>query len=216
MLEAKSKLYDMKGTHKSTQSVTASLNTWHSFAVLIKWYPPNETLPPTIAEHLMQVITMFENGGTAANYLYYLKRVCLEHQLSVSWCEHRVELAVAGAKQHYVRVAGGPAQATWAMSKDALEKIVLLSWRVHSIGFAKQFCKAAVLLWWYLLRVPSEGIRLELGAEHEMDDKLTVDRHSSVWLADDSLYIKLRRRKHKPNGSLVIKQCVCGNGINVV
>ena len=67
-----------------------------------------------------------------------------------------------------------------------------------------------LLLAWALLgRVQSEILPLELGAETDAV-ALPPSRHSGVWQDfGKTLWVRLRRRKHRPYGSLLSVECEC-------
>ena len=70
----------------------------------------------------------------------------------------------------------------------------------------------SVLAFWsyhFLLRVQSEAVPLEAGAPANAQDKLQEDCHSAVWVSESRIYMRLRRRKHRPQGSLLIRECCC-------
>ena len=61
----------------------------------------------------------------------------------------------------------------------------------------------------FLLRVQSEATGLEVGMKRD-----APDRHSAVWIEScegglDSLHIRLARRKHRPQGSRLVRTCAC-------
>ena len=65
----------------------------------------------------------------------------------------------------------------------------------------------------FLLRVQSEAMGLEVGMKRDAQ-VLPPCRQSAVWIEScegglDSLHIRLARRKHRPQGSLLVRTCAC-------
>ena len=66
-----------------------------------------------------------------------------------------------------------------------------------------------VLSWAFLLRVQSEGVPLEAGTEEELRH-LPGHRHSAVVIdSAGNLQLRLRCRKNRPHGSLLVRPCTC-------
>ena len=66
----------------------------------------------------------------------------------------------------------------------------------------------------FLLRVQSEALELQPGVQGD-EVHLPESRHSGVWVEikhDNSevLHLRLARRKKKPQGSHMVRHCVCG------
>ena len=66
----------------------------------------------------------------------------------------------------------------------------------------------------FLFRVQSEMIPLEAGVESELAAGLAQHRHSSACVKDGRLHIRLKSRKHRPQGSLLIRGCVCSHTLD--
>ena len=74
------------------------------------------------------------------------------------------------------------------------------------------FQECVLVSWEYLLRVQSEAIGLELGTVAEVrENELAEGRHSAVWLSmtEEVLHLLLKRRKHGPKGSWLMRPCTC-------
>jgi hypothetical protein len=61
----------------------------------------------------------------------------------------------------------------------------------------------------FLLRVQSEMLGLEAGSEAELSSGMPPSRHSAACVKDGQLHIRLKVRKHRPRGSLLIRSCIC-------
>ena len=67
----------------------------------------------------------------------------------------------------------------------------------------------------FLLRVQSETVGLEVGEKCE-SQVLPTRRHSAVWVetcqgGKDTLHIRLAKRKHSPQGSILMRRCACAD-----
>ena len=62
--------------------------------------------------------------------------------------------------------------------------------------------------WHCLFRVQSEALPLEVGQPADATS-LPPGRHSGAWVFGDEVFIRLRRRKHRPRGSLLRRKCTC-------
>eukprot|EP00438_Fugacium_kawagutii_P026804 Skav224701 [mRNA] locus=scaffold699:163401:164039:+ [translate_table: standard] len=92
------------------------------------------------------------------------------------------------------------------MSEELLLRLLLLAEGIESFA---PIGDLLLLSWQALLRVQSEAIPVQNGT-HDAVHCLPADRHSAVFVASDgTLYLRLRQRKHRPQGSLLIRPCVC-------
>jgi hypothetical protein len=72
--------------------------------------------------------------------------------------------------------------------------------------------EVALLAWVFLLRVQSEALPLEAGtAEEAKSAALGNGRQSAVWvnLLENTIHLRLARRKNRPNGSWLTRKCTC-------
>ena len=69
----------------------------------------------------------------------------------------------------------------------------------------------ATLSYYFLFRVPSECLPLEAGTAAELLAQLPEGRHSAVAVVEGRLHIRLRSRKNRPQGSMLVRECVCGS-----
>ena len=69
-----------------------------------------------------------------------------------------------------------------------------------------------LLAWQFLLRVQSEALPLECGDVSEQS-QLPSGRHSAIWIDSQfTCHLRLRRRKHMPDGSYMARKCSCTGG----
>ena len=69
----------------------------------------------------------------------------------------------------------------------------------------------AAMSWAFLFRVQSEALPLEFGSRAEAINGLPEGRHSSVYIDENRLVVRLRARKNRPSGSILIRECTCNN-----
>ena len=93
---------------RSLKYVAAGLRCWHSFAVGCLGYLPCRTLPPRCAYDVVRFISIFHNGGTAANYVGYLKFGCNLKGFPTTWSEKQVSVALKGLSKASLDYFGGP------------------------------------------------------------------------------------------------------------
>ena len=86
-----------------------------------------------------------------------------------------------------------------------IRRLIVLAWNSGDSSFGCLAC----LAYEFLLRVANEAVPLECGTPLEAVAKLPEDRHSGLWLDGESVCLKLRSRKHRPQGSLLIRNCNC-------
>ena len=64
----------------------------------------------------------------------------------------------------------------------------------------------------FLLRFQSEAVGLQAGCTSDAT-ALPINRHSGVWVdALGCIVLRLQKRKHRPKGSLLKRQCTCSKG----
>ena len=82
-------------------------------------------------------------------------------------------------------------------------------------GFGDFSCMVLVA-WEFLLRVQSEAVDLQCGNSEDAT-ALPSHRHSGMWIdTNGALVLRLQRRKHRPQGSLLRRKCLCNkNGPNL-
>ena len=90
-------------------------------------------------------------------------------------------------------------------SDDDMQRLTLLARTAGEIDLGV-VCTLSYAL---LFRVQSEMLPLEAGSAQELTTGLPSDRHSAVCVRDEKLHVRFRRRKHRPNGSLLVRNCVC-------
>ena len=149
-------------------------------------------------------VATFKNAGTAQNYVSHIAWACRAFRFDMSWYGDGLRETLKGLKKRTTRLYGGPARTSRLWTQKEMVALISVAIELISIRFAK-----ALSIWrCALLRVQSEGIQLEIGNSKYLYD-LPYGRHSAVWVQADVLHIRLARRKHRPDGSLLRIPCCC-------
>ena len=190
----------------SGPSVASGLKCWHMFAVAVLGYSPECTLPPRDPAHVEQFVSIFRNGGTASNYVGCIKWGCKFIGVGLDWHSPSVELALKGARKRTLREVGGQVGARFRLTETLVSQVVAVSDSLGPPGLAE----AMIVSWEYLLRVQSECLPMERGSPSDATS-LPPHRHSGLYVDDGgALVLRLQRRKHRPQGSLLSRRCLCG------
>ena len=191
---------------KSLPQVASGLKAWHLYATGILGYSEEATLPPYSSEHVCGWLTLFANPGTAANYLSYLRWACREFRKDLSWSDSAVASLLKSMKKVdlHTRISQMPEGVRLAESD--VYRLGLLAWELGD----PEFGILTTLSYSFLFRVASECIPLEIGTAAEAVSPLPEGRHSGIYVANGKLHVRLRSRKNRPQGSLLIRECNCG------
>ena len=185
--------------------MASGLRAWHGFACGVLKYEDQASLPPRSEAHVLWYLQIFRNGGTAQNYLHYLRWACGELKLDVSWDTDTVRAAVQGTKKMGLRLLGGTRHQQTLLTAKSLTTCVAAA---DALGETR-WAVCALVIWDCLLRVQSEGISLQIGSAKQIVD-LTVGRHSAVYVdGKRSVHVRLARRKHRPSGTTLHRKCRC-------
>lgn len=196
----------LQSQSRSLPSVASGLRLWHAYAVTILNYVPEHSLPPQSSQDVVKFIALFRNAGTAANYISYLKWACVLHGLSLQWYTGQITMALKGLKkQSSDLVAGVLVQPNLLDERLVLQLMTLCD----SLPGHSEVGTIFLLAWQFLLRGPSEAVPIEWGSEQELYS-LPPGRHSAIWVnADGATSLRLKRRKNRPQGSLLRRPCLC-------
>lgn len=187
-----------QGLNSSLPSLASGLRAWHAFATSLLNYPVTASLPPRRDMHVEQFMSLCGCGTTGATYVSFLRWTCAHLHLSMEWDTPRVHQVVKGVIWEW-------RPASHVLTDSLHWKVVAVADGLQMAGMAE----ACILFWECLLRVQSEGVALQKG---EPSDAMCLpeERHSGVWLdAAGVLQVRLQRRKHRPQGSLLQRQCRC-------
>eukprot|EP00435_Cladocopium_sp_Y103_P036239 s772_g9.t1 len=153
---------------------------------------------------IVHFVAIFRNAGTAANYISYIKWACVLRGYSLQWFTGQVTMALKGLKKQANR--DGKLVEQKIFDEDIVLKVITLC-----NGLPNHFAIGAIFLlaWQFLLRGPSEAVPAEWGSEQELY-QLPPGRHSALWVDSQGVTsLRLRRRKNRPQGSLLRRPCLC-------
>ena len=196
----------LENNRRSLKSVSSGIKTYHEFSTEVLGVPAEATLPPRSSSDMVLFISIFKCGATAANYVGYVAFACKVLQLSLSWRDEQVSLALKGSKKKTLRLGSSCLSQRFVLDHVALRKVILLARNNSDWPLADRCC-----VWWnYLLRVQSEGALVHCGSDADAIS-LPLGVSSSVWVSQrkQAAFCRLRRRKHKPAGSLLLRLCTC-------
>ena len=196
----------METQRRSLPQVASALRCWHRFAVDLLSYGEEATLPPDNAADVVQYLSIFSNPGTAGNYLSALRWSCRAFGKSLAWNSPEIGVTIKGLKKRDVRTRLAELPPKLRLDEDTVFRLIKLSSDLRDDW-------SALACWSYhfLLRVQSEGIGIEAGSPADAQSRLPEERHSAIWIENDRVHLRLRRRKHRPQGSLMVRQCECHN-----
>ena len=158
----------------------------------------------------LRFLSLFRNAGTARNYMGYVRWACRFGGLDTAWFTDEVTMTLKGIKKQMIEKTLGELKLRYLMSDELMLQLCSLTFDL--IG---KYLSGTLYLvsYEFLLRVANEGIPLEKGTP---EDVLTLPegRHSAVVVSTPAegvpeLIIRLRTRKHRPQGSVLRRTCTC-------
>lgn len=210
VLEARAAELKTQTQRKSLPSVASGLRCWHSFANQVLQYRDEETLPPKCARHVVQFVGIFRHPGTARNYVSYLRWACAFHRLDTSWCDQEVQMVIRGLEKSHVASISGQLSDRPLLTEQLVALLVQQCSR--TVGL-EQLGDLFVVAWQFLLRVPSEGFPIQFASQEDLLC-LPEGRHSAL-VVDENFctQLRLRTRKNRPRGSLLMRPCCCKSSV---
>ena len=206
-LERRAEALRLVPAQHSLRSVGSGLKAWHAFAVDVCMYAPSASLPPRCSGDFQKFLAIFANPGTAANYGGHVKWACRHFGLAMNWYDGQADATMRGARQLYKSSMPSSAAGRPKITTSCLARVLPLAEKslFNNFGVMLLVCFEA------LLRAPSECLPLQVGSAKTVQ-ALPLHRHSSVWVSPDGrLHIRLQRRKHRPEGSLLLRPCTCSS-----
>ena len=204
------RLLKLHNQRKSFGPLASGLRCWHGYATLILSYPDSSSLPPRKAIDVLRFLTIFKHAGTARNYVGYVKWACAAGGLSTAWYTEEVKLTLKGLRKEMLQRTIGELRVRCLMSDDVMGMLCTLTFNL----LGKYIHGTLYLVSYeFLLRVVNEALPLEKGTTEELLS-LPQGRHSAVFVTSPQdalpeLVIRLRTRKHRPQGSILRRQCTC-------
>lgn len=201
-LQHKSELVMMESGKYSLSAMRSAVRSWCAFMTSVLGTEPQRSIPPVSSGDVLKWLAVFKVFGTALNYEAHLHKFCVLANTGTAWRNERMALWRKGARslkkrQGYVN----------SLDQTLLDHDKMISTCVNLQGHGEfDIMLAAVLSWWFRLRIPSETVGLRCGDKQSID-KLPEDWLGAVALVDGELHIRLGRRKHRPRGSLMVRKC---------
>ena len=184
----------------SIKETSTAVRCWSKFATTFNIVKRGQEFPPTVSG-LLAWSRIFAVKTTYANYMYKLALACEMAGLSKD-CFHHPSIIRA---KRTISSLQGPAKEKRGIRLELLERLVGLA---HSDND-----KLSVLLnlvsYCFLLRVPSEGLPLEIGQQCDLSGPLAGASQSCLVLMDDRIVLRLRKRKNRKEGSVLTRFCWC-------
>ena len=143
---------------KKLKSIASGLRIWHFFALFLD-YDAAYTLPPAQPIHIIAFITIFRNGGTAANYVNHVVDGCKALGFSTAWHSSEVADAKRNAQMKTARCNLSYKPEMQLLTEELLKCLVALLDNSGRRSRGTQF----LIFWSFLLRVQSEGLGLMFG-----------------------------------------------------
>ena len=188
----------------NSKSIAAGCRSWHVFFTEVLGGPPERSLPPLDPQHVVMYLLMFKCGATGANYVNHVRSACQALSLSTAWHSEIIDAAKRNARMRGARLCIEGGEEAPVLEWQVFQRLVLLADSQGRVDVADDY-----VCWWEaLLRVQSEGVPLQFGSSAEIE-RLPPGRHSAVFLESGAVHIRLARRKHRPQGSLLKRPCRC-------
>ena len=142
--------------------------------------------------------------------------ICVRHQtteLRLAWT--LAELSVKGNKNLYLSRLAGTLSQTCLLTELMMERVVMVADAMHRPDFAVFI----LMSWGFLCKVQSEAVPWQAGEYRDLIT-LPAERHSAIVFERyshnancnsdrDILHCRWKRRKHRPDGSWLKRQCEC-------
>ena len=181
----------------SFKCVASGLRLWHTFACAAGLFG-RQFSSPKVCARCVPVCRNFRKPRDC-------QKLCGVFEMGVRI--HVLVLGLRGLHKQYVASRAGALTRRRLMHEDLLTRLLTLA---DGIDLFSQLGDVVLLSWQALLRVQSEALPLNQGTFEDVHD-LPPGRHSAVFVDPaNTLHLRLRQRKHRPQGSLLVRPCVCG------
>ena len=204
-LEQHEQVLKLETQRRSLPQVASGLRAWHFFAVTVLDYQEEATIPPGSSEDVIKFVQVFNNAGTAANYISHLRWACKAYKKGTDWSTAELGMVLKGLHKQDLRTRLSQLPQKLKLDEQTMLRLICMARTMNDIEFAVLACWS----YHFLLRVQSEAIEIEVGQPSDAQRQLPESRHSAIWVDEDKIYLKLRRRKHRPAGSLLVRHCEC-------
>ena len=157
-------------------------------------------LPPTVSG-LVAFSLLFRNHRTFGNYLSYIVLGC--HLVGLE-CFATTHPLVKRAKTAIRKWQAAPPPRMF-VQMPTLVRLVALANREKDTVTAMYY----LAIYSFLLRPRAEGFGITVGEPGSTTSALAPGLHSAIELCDGKLVLRLARRKNRPYGSVLRRQCWC-------
>ena len=188
---------------RSLPSVKSGCRCYFAFAEKVLGKTQAQALPPTLDELLAWSGT-FRCAETFSNYLSYLKVGTLLVGGCVSVFEND---ALRRAKRSIKHRVGYKRRDRMFIQLDTV-RVIVVACSKQAVN--EYWGMLYLLAYVFLLRLPSEAlpvVRGRIGFANNQDYK------SCIFMEEELLCLKLKRRKNKPGGSLLKRACWCKQSV---
>ena len=204
-LEKRRKIIMCSSFKGSAKSVVSGINCWQKFATTVLKYPEDKTIPPICSRDVCWFVTIFGCAGTAKNYVSAIRKACtIACCKTQHWDDEILKQALRGIPSECLRNFGGPARCKWLLTQYWIDNVLVFLLNSQRI----QLALAVGIAWEFLLRLQSEGRQVHYGHEK---DRCTLDaaRPNGIWIESNLLWMRIHKRKNRPQGSLLSTPCKC-------
>ena len=109
-----------------------------------------------------------------------------------------------GSKKTSLLLFGGPSRVKFLLTDVLIQALVEYNLQAGNVALAWMI----LLAWEFCLRTQSEALKLHRGTPADANG-LPSSRDSGIYYHDSQLVLVLRRRKHRPHGSRLVRSCRC-------
>ena len=180
---------------RSVASVRSGIRCWLAFAREVLGLDQERALPPSV-RGLVAWSMQFRCAGTYSSYLCHVRFGTLLAGASTCAFEHEaVKRAKAAVSKRMLFVS----RPRHFINLPLLERLV----EVAAL-FAFPYRFLWIIAYAFLLRVPSEALPLHAG-----DLTPQCEHTAGLFFRNGEMHLRLRRRKNRPHGSLLVRGCWC-------
>ena len=184
----------------SVNGMTSAMKQWKHFAQDVIGMKAGQELPPTV-EGLTAWSRMFFCLTTYENYLRAVKAACLIGSVSTAAFSDPL---IARAKKT-IKALAAPPKAKQVIRHKLLLKLIEKT--IEEKDEASQLLY--ILAYGFMLRVPSEALKVRIATATNIAFGLEEDDHSALYKKGDRMQLVLKKRKNQPHGTTIVRECWC-------
>jgi hypothetical protein len=180
---------------KSRKSILSGLRCWRAYCMLADC----QELPAEKTQ-VRRWMSIFNNGGTAANYLAALKKAHFVANLDVTFDTPDVRNIIKGI----YKANGGSVRPRQRIRVELLLRMVKLAMGKGLVDLADIW----IISYWFMLRVPSEALKLQFGTN--------CIKGSRAFLDNGVPTLFLHSRKNAQKGATLKRSCCCNSAAKII